>query len=54
MPQWVEGKISENIQNGNRKVQQGLFDEAIESYELILNDQVPLYIYLCQKKCVHH
>ena len=31
-------KISENIQNGNRNVQQGLFDEAIRSYELILKD----------------
>ena len=31
-------KISENIQNGNRNVQQGLFDEAINSYELILQD----------------
>ena len=31
-------KISENIQNGNRNVQQGLFDEAIKSYELILRD----------------
>ena len=31
-------KISENIQNGNRYVQQGLFNEAIKSYELILSD----------------
>tara|TARA_B100001248_G_C27375848_1_gene454219 strand:+ start:583 stop:1932 length:1350 start_codon:yes stop_codon:yes gene_type:complete len=31
-------KISENIQNGNRNVQQGLFDEAIKNYELILKD----------------
>ena len=29
------GKISEQIQNGNKNVQQGLFDEAIKSYELI-------------------
>ena len=28
-------KISENIQNGNRNVQQGLFEEAIKNYELI-------------------
>ena len=31
-------KISENIQNGNRNVQKGLFDEAIKSFELILKD----------------
>ena len=31
-------KIKENIQNGNRNVQQGLFEEAIKNYELISND----------------
>ncbi len=31
-------KISENIQNGNRNVQQGLFEEAIKNYELISKD----------------
>ena len=29
------GKITEHIQNGNRNVQQGLFDEAIKEYEVI-------------------
>ena len=31
----VIAKISENIQNGNRNVQQGLFEEAIKNYEII-------------------
>ena len=31
-------KISEQIQNGNRNVQQGLFDDAINSYESILKN----------------
>ena len=31
-------KISEQIQNGNRNVQQGLFNDAISSYESILKD----------------
>ena len=31
-------KISEHIQNGNRNVQQGLFEEAIKNYELISKD----------------
>ena len=31
-------KISEQIQNGNRNVQQGLFDDAIKSYESILKN----------------
>ena len=31
-------KISENIQNGNRNVQQGLYEEAIKNYELISKD----------------
>ena len=34
----VIAKISENIQNGNRNVQQGLFEEAIKNYELISKD----------------
>ena len=34
----VIAKISENIQNGNRNVQQGLFEEAIKNYEIISND----------------
>jgi len=31
-------KISENIQKGNRNVQQGLFEEAIKNYEIISKD----------------
>ena len=31
-------KISEQIQNGNRNVQQGLFEDAINSYKSILKD----------------
>ena len=34
----VIAKISENIQNGNRNVQQGLFEEAIKNYEIISKD----------------
>ena len=34
----VIAKISENIQNGNRNVQQGLFEEAIKNYERISKD----------------
>ena len=34
----VIAKISENIQNGNRNVQQGLFEEAIKNYEKISKD----------------
>ena len=34
----VIAKISENIQNGNRNVQQGFFEEAIKNYELISKD----------------
>ena len=34
----VIAKISENIQNGNRNVQQGLFEEAMKYYELIAKD----------------
>ena len=32
------GQISEQLQNGNRNVQQGLYDEAIKSYQLILEN----------------
>ena len=36
----VIAKISENIQNGNRNVQQGLFEEAIEAFEEVsLNEE---------------
>ena len=31
-------QISENIQNGNRNVQQGLYEDAIKSYDLISKD----------------
>ena len=34
----VIAKISENIQKGNRNVQQGLFEEAIKNYEIIAKD----------------
>ena len=34
----VIAKISENIQKGNRNVQQGLFEEAIKNYEIISKD----------------
>ena len=35
-------KISEQIQNGNRNVQQGLFEEAIKEYDSILSEH-PYY-----------
>jgi len=35
-------KISEYIQNGNRNVQQGLFEEAIKAYDVILSEH-PYY-----------